>query len=173
MAFFDQTLLLSSAQALTSTTTTSTNIYDVTGAGSGVAPAMTFGNAAKAQFDIGNGDGMAIPYLMMVVNTAAVSGGGATLCVEIQGATDVSNSPSAYTTIVRTKDFTVAELAAGATLLIPIPKVTIGEALPRFYRITYTIATSTFSALAVTSVILLNPPSGIQGTLYPSNFVSV
>lgn len=172
MAFFDQSLLLSSAQAITSTAA-STNLYDVTGAGSGVAPVMTFGNAAKAQFDIGVGDGSAIPYLLMNIGTTFTTSNAATLQVQIQAAVDSTNSPGAYTTIVETDAFAVSVLTAGATLLLQIPKVTLGESLPRFYRVNYVVGTGVFTAGAVTSVILLNPPSGLTGTLYPSNFVSV
>lgn len=171
MAFFDQTLLLSSAQAITSTAA-STNIYDVTGYGAGVAPLMSFGNAAKAQFDIGLADGVAVPYLMMSIGTTFTTSNGATLQVQIQAAVDNSNSPGSYTTIVETDAFAVTPLKAGATLLIPIPPVTLGESLPRFYRVNYLVGTGIFTAGTVTSVILLNPPSGLTGTLYPSNFIA-
>lgn len=177
MAFFDQTLLLSNAQAITATAA-STNIYDVTGAGSGVAPSMIFGTtnttAALPGFDIGLGDGQAIPYLYLTIPTAFVSGGGATLTVQVQAAIDNgSNAPGTYTTIVETGLFTAANLAAGRVLLIPIPPITIGESLPRFYRFNYVVATSTFSAGTVTASILLNPPSKLENTLYPSNFIAV
>lgn len=176
MAFFDQTLLLSSAQAIT-TTAASTNIYDITGAGSGNAPTITFGTATKFGADMGIGDGVAIPSLFMTVGTAFVSGGGATLTVSIEAAPDNgSNAPGSYVVLAATQAFTASQLTAGAVLILPIPPVApikLGEALPRFYRVNYTVATSTFSAGAVTSVILLNPPSGLVGTLYPSNFTVV
>lgn len=176
MAFFDQTLLLSSAQAITATAA-STNIYDITGAGSGNSPGVSFGNATTFGADMGIGDGVAVPYLLMTVGTAFVSGGGATLTVQIQSAPDNgSNAPGSYVTLSATQAFTAAQLTAGAVLLLPIPPVApikLGEVLPRFYRINYTVGTSTFSAGTVTSVILLNPPSGLVSTLYPNNFIAV
>lgn len=171
--FFDQTLLLSDAQAIT-VTAPSDEIYDVTGAGAGNAPALIWGTSDVFGADIGVGDGAAIPTLFMLVTEAFVSGGGATLQVQIQAAIDDgTNDPDTYTTIVETGTFTAAQLVAGATLRLPIPPITIGEELPRFYRVNYVVGTSTFSAGEVTSVILLNPPAGFGGTLYPSNFTSV
>ena len=47
-----------------------------------------------------------------------------------------------------------------------------GEVLPRFYRFNYLIATSTFSAGAVSAYLSLEPPAGFVSTLYPNNFSS-
>lgn len=172
MAYFDLATQLSSAQAITSTAA-STNLYDVTGAGTGVAPAMIGANGVNTAigFDIGSGDGMAIPYLYVVVTTAFVSGGGATLTIQLQAAPDNgSYSPGTYTTLCETQAFIAAQLVAGATIRLPVPPLAPGEALPRFYRVNYVVVTSTFSAGAVTADILLNPPEGQVGTLYGSNF---
>lgn len=175
MAFFDAALQLSNLQAITATAA-STVIYDVTGAGSGNAPPMVFGQTATggailAGFDIGMGDGEVRPTLMMTVGTAFTTGNAATLTVQIQAAIDNgSNAPAAYTTIVETGAFSAAQLVAGATLLIPVPPTTIGEALPRFYRINYVVGTGVFSAGTVTSNILINPPSKLENTLFASNF---
>lgn len=175
MAFFDQTLLLSSNQAIT-VTAASTNVYDVTGAGSGIAPSMSFGNTAVGSFgmDIGVGDGAAVPYLYLTVGTAFVTGGGATLQVSIQASPSSANSPSGYVNIYSSQLFTAAQLVAGATLLVPVPPfapIELGETLPRFYRVNYTVGTSTFSAGTVTAVLLLNAPAGLVSTLYSNNFV--
>ena len=175
MAFNDSTLILSNAQALTSTSTASTNLYDITGAGSGNAPAMYFGvtptGNALPGADIGTSDSLVRPTLQMIVKTAGVSGGGATLVVGIQAAPDNgSYSPGTWVTLSETKAFTAAELTAGAMLVLPIPMTPPAQFLPRFYRVYYTIAVSTFSALAVTSQILINPPSAAENVLYPSNF---
>jgi len=169
MAFFDNTLVLSTAQAIT-VSASSSSIYDITGAGSGNAPNQIIGNATVFGADLGIGGGVATPYLLMNVTAAFVSGGGGTLQVGVQAAIDSASSPGTYTTIVQTGLFTAAQLSAGQNLLIPLPPVTIGEALPRFYRVYYTVATAVFSAGKVTSVILLNPPAGKAGTLYPNNF---
>lgn len=170
----DNTLYFSTAQAITATAN-STNIYDVTGAGSGNAPPMTFGNATVFGDDIGLGDGMAYPYLVIVVPTGFVSGGGATLTFALQCAIDNgSNAPGTYNTIWQSAAYTAAQLPANSATVIPVPPRAIGQGLPRFYRVTYTVATSTFSAGTVTSFLTINPSSlvGAFTTFgaYPNNF---
>lgn len=168
MAFFDNSLLLSNAQAIT-VTAASTNLYDVTGAGSGVVPSMVFGSTGLAGFDIGTGEGIR-PSLYLTVGTAFVSGGGATLTVQIQAAVDNgSGSPGSYTTIAETGLLLAAALTAGAVIQLPIPPLTPGEALPRFYRVNYVVATSTFSAGTLTGGIMITPPTQVNKQ-YPSNF---
>jgi len=172
--FYDNTLILSAAQAIT-VTAASTNIYDVTGAGSGTAPNQTFGTATVFGADIGIGDGAAIPTAYFNVGTAFVSGGGATLTIAVQAAPDNgSNAPGTYETITATQAFVAADLIAGAQIVLPIPPTaTLGTLKPRFYRFNYTVATSTFSAGTITGSILLNPATGIYSIQYPNNFTSV
>lgn len=169
--FTDTSLQLSTAQAITATAASSV-IYDVTGAGSGNAPNLVFGNTIFGA-DMGAGDGEAGIYVYMQVSTAFVSVGGATLQVQLQAAIDNgSNAPSTYTTIDQTGTFTAAQLVAGATLRLRLQPITIGESLPRFYRVNYVVATSTFSAGAVNTYVTLNAPSGNLVSLYPSNFTA-
>lgn len=174
--FLDTTLRLSNAQAITSTAA-STNIYDVTGAGSGNAPTIAFGTATTFGADIGLGDGAAFPAAILNVGTAFVSGGGATLTISVQAAPDNgSNAPGTYVTLASTQAFTAAQLVAGAQILIPIPPVAPiapGEDLPRFYRINYTVGTSTFSAGTITAYLGINPAAGGVSIQYPSNFTAV
>ena len=107
--FFDNSLFLSSAQAVTATAN-STNIYDVTGAGSGNAPALTFGTSTTFGDDIGIGDGIAIPQLIVTIPTAFTTSNGGTLQVSLQSAPDNgSNAPGTYTT-----DYSSAVFAASA-----------------------------------------------------------
>lgn len=171
MAYFDNALLLSNAQAITSTAASST-IYDVTGAGSGNAPALIWGTTSVFGTDIGSaGNGIAQPCVFMVITTAFTTSNSATLQVQVQAAIDNgSNAPGSYTTIVETDAFAAAVLTLGAQLVLPIPKITLGEALPRFYRVNYVVGTGVFGAGAVTTDILINPPTGLVSTLYPSNF---
>lgn len=173
MAFFDNALLLSNAQAIT-TTAASTNLYDVTGTGSGSAPNQIFGTSTVFGADIGQGDGAVRPTAYFTVPTAFTSSGSsATLTIAIQAAIDNgSGSPSSYTTIVQTDAITTATLAAGTNFSIPIPPLTAGEALPRFYRFNYTVASGPFTAGTLTAGILLNPPTQI-GVKYPNNFTVV
>lgn len=184
--FVDTSLQFSVKQAITSTAN-ATNLVDVTGAGVNNAPTMIGGNAGTIGADWGAGDGEAIPYLVMTVTTAFVSGGGATMQVTLQAAPDNgSNAAGSYTVLYTSAVFTVANLGLGETLLVPVPPMALsptftttgalaakGESLPRFYQVVYTVATSTFSAGNVTTGFLLNPPSTFTGTLYPNNFVSV
>ena len=173
MAFLDNALLLSNAQAITATAA-STNLYDVTGSGSGVVPPMVFGTTGVAGFDIGLADGASTPMAYFTVTTAFVSGGGATLQFQIQAAPDNgSGSPGTYTTLYTSATFAASTLVAGAQLVVPVPPIVPGEALPRFYRFNYVVATSTFSAGAVTGGIIINAPSKLENTLYPNNFTAL
>lgn len=166
----DNQLQLSSAQAITSTAA-STNPYDITGAGAGNAPAMTWGNSTVVGGDVGRGDGAAAPvYAIVTFPTAFVSGGGATLQVQIRAAVDNgSNSPGSYTVISQSGLLSVANLNSGYPLLLPIPPLTLGEALPRFYDLNYVVATSTFSAGAVTAWFGIGPANLPVG-IYPNNY---
>jgi len=171
MAFIDLSLQLSSAQAIT-TTAASTNIYDITGAGSGNAPNQEFGNATVFGADIGAGDGVAMPTVYVDVTTAFQTGDGATLTIALQAAIDNgSNAPGSYTTLLSTGVFAASVLTASNRLLtFQIPPLTLGQSLPRFYRLYYTVGTGTFSAGALTAGIAFNLPAGVGGTLYPANY---
>ena len=177
--FLDNLVQFSSAQAITSTAA-STNIYDVTGAGSGNAPNMIGGITSSGNaligVDIGIGDGIAIPEVFVDVTTAFVSGGGATLTIQLQAAPDNgSNAPGTYVTIFQSAALTAAQLTAGARVEFQVPEVpptTFGEAQPRFYRLNYLVATSTFSAGALNANLVLNPTNGSKMGNYPSNYVA-
>jgi len=177
--FLDALVQLSTAQAIT-TTAASAAIYDVTGAGSGVAPNMVGGITSSGNaligFDIGAGDGMAIPEVYVDVSTAFVTGDSATLTIAVQAAPDNgSNAPGTYVTLASSAVLTAAQLTASASFTIPVPpvpKTIFGEAMPRFYRVYYTVGTGTFSAGAVNSNIVLNPSSATKIQNYPSNFIA-
>lgn len=174
MAFYDQSLLLSNAQTIGAVTTNvaSTTIYDVTGAGSGVAPSMIWGTSTFPGADMGLGY---VTYLNFIVTTA-FSTGGATLQVKIQSAPAIAaNLPGTWVDLYISQAFTGAQLTAGAQLIAPLPPVAPiknAEALPRFYRFDYVVGTASFTAGAFTAGLLLNPPSGFVSTLYPNNFAS-
>jgi len=178
--FLDALVQLSTAQALTSTSVASANLYDVTGAGSGNAPNMIGGITSSGNaligFDIGAGDGMAIPEIFVDVTTAFVTAGSATLQIQLQAAPDNgSNAPGSYVTISETDALTAAQLTIGASFQFqvpPIPKTIFGEAMPRFYRLYYVIGTSTFSAGSVNANIVLNPSQATKIQNYPSNYIA-
>lgn len=171
--FFDSLLQFSNVQAITSTAA-STNIFDVTGAGSGNAPPLTWGTSTVFGSDLGLGEGAARPTVTLYVGTAFVSGGGATLTVQIQAAIDNgSNVPGTYTTLWETGLLSAATLAAGAQIQLPLPPRLPGEALPRFYRLNYVVATSTFSAGTISAWLALSPTSNATIGAYPNNYTVV
>lgn len=178
--FQDSLLQLASALAVSATTTGT--VYDVTGAGVGTVPPMitgvngTTGATVPIGFDIGAGDGFAIPEVTYEIPTAFVSGGGATLQIALQAAPDNgSGGAGTYQTIVQTSTFTAGQLAANTIGQFQVPPVApnwIGEALPRFYRLNFTVGTSTFSAGTITAYINLNPTQATKIGLYPGNYVA-
>lgn len=169
--FYDNALVLSSAQSIT-TSAASTNLYDVTGAGSGNEPAMINGTT-KFGADINTGDGVAHPCL--VVTIGANGTGTGTIAIAIQAAPDNgSNSPGTYQTLASTQAYVGTALDAGDVIVLPIPPyASIKGAMgtPRFYRAYYT-QTGDGACTSVTAAILLNPATGYEGTQYSNNFVS-
>lgn len=176
MAFFDSALVFSNAQAVTSTAA-STSVYDITGVGSGTVPSLVWGTTSAIGADMGFGDGVR-PTVFITSATAFVSGGGATMNIQIQAAPDNgSGTAGTYYTLWETGILTVAQLATIVTKPFSLPLPPINAAypaglLPRFYRLNYVVATSTFSAGTISAALLLNPPSQIN-VQYPANFTSV
>ena len=68
--------------------TFTSQIIDLLGSGVGTAPANIIGNATTFGEDIGVGGGQPEPTLDIVVGTAFVTGGSATLNVQLQVAAD-------------------------------------------------------------------------------------
>ena len=169
MAFLDSTLILSSAQAIT-TSAASTVIYDITGAGSGNAPTIDFGNTTLPGFDIGTGDGAAIPHAYFTI-TANGTGTG-TVAFGIEAAPDNgSNAPGTYVRLATSKAWVGTTLDVGNVIDIPIPpyaQIAPSMGLPRFYRFYYDQTGD--GAVSVTGAIILNPPLGYVATQYPKNF---
>lgn len=164
-------------QGAITATADGTSIIDITGAGSGNAPAMINGFPATNTSigeDYGLGDGVTIPHVYLAVTTTGTGSG--TLTVSVSAAPDNgSYSPGTYTQIYQSKAFTGTGLVSGDILSVPLPPTlyTEGEAAPRFYKITYTIS-GTVGAVKVTSGTVLNPQSSLAGsTLYNENFLSV
>ena len=170
--------------AIANTTTTST-VIDITGAGSGNAPAMIGGlnssnspgaNTAMGS-DYGVGDGMAIPYVVVTINTVTTVTG--TMTISLLAAPDNgSYGQGTYTTLYTSGNLSGStQLYAGAVLYFQVPPVlaSMGEALPRFYKLIYTVANTTIT-LSVNSFMTLNPPSFagskavLLGGQYANNF---
>lgn len=165
MAFLDGTLQLSTAQAI-SATANSTLIYDVTGAGSGNAPAMTYGQGSNG-FDIGNGKTVFAEF-----NVTTAGTGAGTISVAIQAAPDNgSNAPGTYVTLSTSGAFVGTALVAGAQIFLPVPAyelVAPAMGVPRFYRFVYTVSGS--ATASFTAGILLDPNRGYVGTQYGKSF---
>ncbi len=136
----------------------------------------TTGAAVPIGFDIGAGDGFAIPEVTYEIPTAFVSAGGATLQIQLQAAPDNgSGSAGTYQTLVQTSTYTAGQLSANTIGQFQVPPVQpnwIGEAMPRFYRLNFVVGTSTFSAGAITAYLNLNPSQATKIANYPGNYVS-
>lgn len=179
--FLDALTLLAANQAVTSTAA-GTAVFDVCGVGSGTVPPMitgvngSTGAAVGVGFDIGAGDGFAIPEVFWNVPTAFVSAGSATMQIALQAAPDNgSGSAGTYVTLVETEALTPAQLAANASGQFQVPPVGanwVGEAMPRFYRLNFIVATSTFSAGNITAELVLNPSQATKIQRYPGNYVA-
>ena len=181
MAFLDGTLLLSNAQAIT-TTAPSTVIYDISGAGAGNAVNQVFGQtgtgaASPAGLDIGTGDGMETVHAFFLVTTTGTGTG--TITFQVQAAPASGNSAGTYVTLAASQAFVGTTLLAGEVIDLPIPPYASAAAaigpgmanLPRFYRMNY-VQTGN-GAVSVTAYIGINPPLGYVSTQLPNNFVSV
>lgn len=180
--FQDALCQLANVQAITSSAA-GTVVFDVTGVGSGTVPPMITGirgdtgAAVPIGFDIGGGDGIAIPVVTWEVPTGQsfVSGGGATLQIVLQASADSGGSAVGYQTIVGTSLLSASMLAAGVIGQFQVPKIPAnwsGEALPRFYRLLFNVGTSTFSAGSITAYLNLNPSQATLLQLYPGNYVA-
>ena len=142
----DGLLLFSSAQAITATAA-STNVLDMVNAR-----------------DMGAAD----PELQVAiyVTTAFATTNAGTLTIAVQGSTDNAT----FTTYAQSRAYTAGEMTAGAKLLpIELPAKTSGDALPRYYRLNYTVANA-FTGGAVTAMLVLDRedkyayPAGINIT---------
>lgn len=180
--FLDNTLSFNGGwntpSAAITATADGTTIIDITGAGSGNAPAMINGfpatNTAIGE-DYSAGDGVTIPYAIFIVNTTGTGAG--TVTFSVAAAPDNgSYSPGTYYTLFQSDAYVGTNLVAGTVLLFPLPPIPEGlgtaKALPRFYKCTYTVA-STVGALKMISGLGLNPTNiGLQGR-YNNNFIAV
>lgn len=161
----------SAAQAISSTAN-ATNLFDVTGAGTGVAPAMIGAGGINTNMfvDIGAGDGMAIPEVVITNALTTAGTGTGTITFSLQSAPDNgSYSPGTYTTIFTSPAFVGTAITAPFQYIFQVPPTPPGIALPRFYRLVYTVsgtAGATFNAN-----LLLNYATVRDATKYGSNFV--
>lgn len=118
---------------------------------------------------IGNARDMSIgTNLQLLVISNRLFAGGTSVQIAIQGAPDNgSGAQGTYVTYAQSPAITLAQLNAGPALIFPIdlPRPPYGGlALPRFYKLNYTVV-GTFTAGAVLAYLLLNRDDIVQ---YPS-----
>lgn len=169
----DITLTLSANQAITATAT-STGVYDTAGLGVGQPVGNIFGIADDSSFgnDLGGGGPeVSGPQLVAFVGTAFAAGGAGTLTVQLQAATDTTNTgtPGTWLTILSTAAYALADLTANAKIAdFTVPRRYPGKDFPRFYRLNYVVATGPMTAGTISYAGLL---TGIDNTaLYPANY---
>lgn len=180
--FLDNSLCFNSSwstpTAAITATVDGTTVIDVTGAGSGNAPAMINGyplSNTAIGYDLGAGDGVAFPYFMVIVTTTGTGAG--TVTFSVSAAPDNgSYGQGTYYTLASSAAYVGTDLVAGTIILIPLPPLPQGlgaaKALPRFYKSTYTVA-STVGALKLTAGITINPPNLLLAGKYNNNFTVV
>ena len=160
MAYIEAQLggILSAAQAIT-TSAASTNILDVTGAGSGNAPNMlgNSGLATNLGTDLGNGQNTAHPGVLFIVTTLGTGAG--TVAFGIEAAPDNgSYSPGTYTRLTTSALNVGTTLTVGTQIYLPLPPIpSLFTGLPRFYRAYYDVSGS--ATVSVNADFMMNPPS--------------
>lgn len=162
---------LSVSQAIT-TTADSTNIYDITGAGVGNLPNMIGANGVNTAIgsDLGATTGIAAPQILLSILTSTTVTG--TLTVTLKGAPDSgTGTEGTYVTLFSSAALTGAQLPKGGQLIIPFPVIPPAMALPRFFKLTYTVTGSI--SIVVDANVLFNAPTIRDATLYGSNFVAL
>lgn len=152
------------------TVTGDSSIIDLTGAGVGVAPAMTNGTGNSIGVDLGAGDGAALPSVNVVVGTTFTGTGNTTLTISLKAAPQTSAtdySQGTYTTLASTQAFAVppvsSSLTAGTVINLPIPPLAPGQAMPRYYKLTYTVANGPLTAGKVSAGFAVSQPN-LNGT---------
>lgn len=162
---------LSTAQAIT-TSAASTNIFDVTGAGSGNTPSMigNMGLNTNLGTDLGVGQGVSHPGVLFTVTTAGTGAG--TVSFAIEAAPDNgSYSPGSYTILTQSQAFVGTNLTLGLQVYLPLPPVPSNYAgLPRFYEAFYTVAST--ATVSITAEFLMNPPDEDSVANTVKNFIS-
>ena len=170
MAYFETTsgANFSDSQAIT-TTADSTNIFDITGAGAGNAPAMIGANGVNTAIgvDIGLGDGVATAQVFVNVEVNGTGAGTITFSI-LAAPDDGSYGDGTYQTIFASQAFVGTDLDAGDILVFPVPPIPPTLALPRFYKLAYTVAGS--ATVTVSAWMAINAPLPRNATLYGNNY---
>lgn len=175
----DQTLVLSSAQAVTATAQ-STNAYDILNGGTVAVASGAYvtnsiiGNATVFGEDLGLGRGVGTPQIEVFSGTGTPITA-TSLQIAAQGAPDAgtgNTSGLTYVTYQETGAIPIASILASSRLAaFDFPRRQVGSALPRFIALDYIVVGSNFSGLTVNAYINLGGTSA-QATMgqYPSNY---
>jgi len=136
--------LFSNGQVLTATAD-STNVLDMQNAR-----------------DLGIGENKTLK-IFVSTGTALLSAGATTTTVTLSGSTDAST----WTVMASSPAIAKADLtAAGARIWsIDMPRPVAGQALPRYYKLTYTLATGPFTSGTINAGIVLDDQANVQ---YPA-----
>ena len=125
----------------------------------------------KNQRDMAVGDNV-LDILVSII-TAFTAAGAATLTTEIKGAKDNAGVAGTYYTLASSPAIAVAQLTIGRTIMrMPLPywsPEASGDPLnvPRFYRLTYTVATGPMTAGSV-AAFLIDHKGRQESHAYPS-----
>lgn len=174
--YLDQTLIFSSAQAITADAA-STGVVDLTGAGVGNAPAISHGTSTVFGADMGVGDGMAVPKILVGVATTFLTC--TSIDIQFQCAVDDgTNNPGSWVTYLTQPGILLASLVAGNNLgnfdLPKMPEKVDGVIaqypLPRFIRLNYVVNGSDATAGALNAAIVIQRDGQLAGVKYPSAF---
>lgn len=174
----DSNLQFSNAQAITVSAPSS--VYDhlyglLTGAAYIAPPAANIGNTSFFGEDLGLGQGVGTPRVV-ISSSVAFLGAGVSLQIQFQGAVDNgggSLAGLAWTTFMQTDVIAVALLTANARLAsFDWPMRKVGQGLPRFVRLNYVVTGGAFTAGVVNADVTLGHDDGLN-TLqqYPNNYV--
>jgi hypothetical protein len=142
--------------------TDSTNILDV-GISGGLPASSAGGGGAR---DMGISDAPTVPKLYIPVLTSFTSGGSPTLQVALQGAPDAgNNTPGTFTQYALSQAYALATLIAGIDLWdIDLPQVPPGSPPPRFYKLTYIVATAAFTGGTFSAFLIMDRMNQIRST---------
>lgn len=102
--------------------------------------------------DLGVGDDPAMKLAVIVTETF-LSAGATTLQIQVQGSTDNSS----YTVMAESAAIGKASLVQGANVFpIHLPSIAPGQALPRYLRLNYVVATGPFTDGQLSAMLVLD-----------------
>lgn len=143
----------------TTGTQIASNVIDI-GVTSGIPATAVNGGGAR---DLGVGDK---PSMKLSIICETAFNNSATLQLELSGAPDAgSNTPGSYTVMWESQVIANAALIAGVELAnIDLPRVVPGQALPRYFNLTFITGTGTNSTGKINAGIVIDREDQIIGT---------